>query len=69
MYKKVGQVVTFVGSRYATVNLQHFPLSAGKAADPQRWLQTAVNAVDLQHLEQWQFLQVSQRLPMSPQML
>ena len=53
-----------------TVNLQHLLLSAAKAADPQRLLQTARNAVNLQHVGQHlQFLQALQKLQMLPQML
>ena len=53
-----------------TVNLQHFLLSAAKAADPQRLLRTTVNAVNLQHLGQHlQFLQGLQKLQMLPQIL
>ena len=52
-----------------SVELQHFLWSAAKAADPQWLLQTAGNAVFLQHLGQHlQFLQglrKLQRLPLN----
>ena len=35
-----------------SVNLLHFLLTAAKTADPQRLLQTAINAVNIQHLGQ-----------------
>ena len=53
-----------------SVNLQHFLSSAAEAADPQRLLRTARDAVKLQHLGQHlQFLQGLQKLQMLPNML